>query len=489
MQCSLQFSYANCLDFSQSHFAPTVWAFKLLNLTLRIPLLGDYQATDVARFLALAALNIVFGLHKTEYSFDFTLYGWLAIANAGLALLLASRSNLFSLLLRLPSPVLLQYHRWIGLATVTHATTHVTFNIMQDAGNDAVAISFQATRIRVGLMAWLCLALILLTSLPVVRRRFFEVFYYTHFLFFVFMVGALYHTTNGPEFLLPGFSLWVVDRIIRFAYNFRRVDVQSLTYFEGDLAKLQVKGIRRALPGQIVWIQIQGVSFLNWHPFTVAHVSTDDAPVTTIAIRDLGGFTKAAAKLTSNTGHQDGDAALRVRFDGPYGVGKFYWPSQALTVLVAGGVGITPGLSIASSVIFSAREQQAASPQQVHLLWIVKDPVHISWFAEELSRLEELSKAEGSGVIFRITVYTTQEKQEMVQGDKSSVPSAMPWKVSSGRPDLLAWIGDVKQSCPSVDGAVNVCGPRSLIRETRNACRRSSDRSGILYVEEEVFEL
>lgn len=434
-------------------------------------------------------MNIVFGLNKNEYSTDYKLYGWLTIANGGLALLLAARSNLFSLVLRLPSPVLLQYHRWIGLATVTHATTHVTFNIMQDVGNDAVAASFEATRIKVGLLAWICLALMLLTALPVVRRRFFEVFYYTHFLFFIFMVGALYHTTNGPEFLLPGFSLWVVDRIIRFAYNFRRVEVQDLAYLEGDLAKLQVKGIRRALPGQIVWVQIQGVSFLNWHPFTVAHVSDGDAPVTTVGIRGLGGFTKAVSQLTSNAGRQGENASLRVRFDGPYGVGKFYWPTQALTVLVAGGVGVTPGLSIASSIITTARERQVASPQQVHLLWVVKDLAHISWFAEELSRLEELSKAEGSGVVFHVTIYATQSRQEIVQGDKSSTPSATPWKVGSGRPDLVAWVENVKQSCPGVDGAVNVCGPRSLIRETRNACRRSSDRSGLFFVEEEVFEL
>lgn len=480
------FTSTNSLDLSQSHFTLTVWALKLLSFTLRIPLLGDYQVTDLFRFFALAALNIVFGLNKNEYSTDYKLYGWLTIANAGLALLLAARSNLFSLILRLPSPVLLQYHRWIGLATVTHATTHITFNIMQDVGNDAVAASFEAVRIQVGLLAWICLALMLLTALPVVRRRFFEVFYYTHFLFFVFMVGALYHTTNGPEFLLPGFSLWVVDRLIRFAYNFRRVDVQDLAYFEGDLTKLQVKGIRRALPGQIVWIQIRGVSLLNWHPFTVANVSNEDSPVTTIAIRGLGGFTKAISELS---GTHENTESLRVRLDGPYGVGRFYWPTQALTVLIAGGVGITPGLSIASSIISNARDRQTAYPQQVHLLWIVKDPAHISWFAEDLSRLEELSKAEGSGVIFRITAYATQAQQENMDGDKSAVPSATRWKVNCGRPDLLAWVGDVKQSCPGVDGAVNVCGPRSLIRETRNACRRSSDRSGMLYVEEEVFEL
>jgi hypothetical protein len=69
-------------------------------------------------------------------------------------------------------------------------------------------------------MAWLSLAIIFLTSLPFVRRHLFEAFYYPHFLLRVFTVGALIHTTNGPEFLLPGLSLWAVDRLIRFRQYF-----------------------------------------------------------------------------------------------------------------------------------------------------------------------------------------------------------------------------------------------------------------------------
>ncbi|KAF5124304.1 hypothetical protein E5D57_012234 [Metarhizium anisopliae] len=63
-------------------------------------------------------------------------------------------------------------------------------------------------------MAWLCLAIILPTALPVARRKGFELFHFAYFLFFVFMVCALIHPKNGPEFLLPGFSLWVIDRIL-----------------------------------------------------------------------------------------------------------------------------------------------------------------------------------------------------------------------------------------------------------------------------------
>lgn len=244
------------------HWSITVWLHKLHSFPLSLSCL-DCHVTDVARFTTFLALNLVFSVQSNEFTADYTLYGWLAIANAGLALLMASRNNLFASLLRIPNPVLLQYHRWIGLATVAHATVHVSFNIQHYIETKQVTTSFGNHRIQVGLMAWIALVMLFLTALPIVRRRFFEVFYYTHALFFIFVVGALIHASHGPEFMLPGLLLWGIDRAIRLAYNFRNIQVQSVEAFEGDVTKFKVKGLRTRTPGQVVWLQIPRVSFVN----------------------------------------------------------------------------------------------------------------------------------------------------------------------------------------------------------------------------------
>jgi predicted ferric reductase len=212
---------------------------------------------------------------------------------------------------------------------MVHATIHFALNTRHDIVTDQLAEAFASRRIQVGVMAWIALCIIAITSISFIRRRWFEVFYYSHALFFVFVVGALIHATKGPEFLLPGLFLWVIDRVIRFANNFRSVKVKSVTQYPGDVTKFRIEGLKTSHPGRITFMQIPGVSFLNWHPFTIASAPGDKDTV--LAIRGLGGYTK---KLQNNIGmkiNAQGDntpgatmipPTISLRLDGPYGVGN-----------------------------------------------------------------------------------------------------------------------------------------------------------------------
>ncbi|KAF5234696.1 hypothetical protein FANTH_12048 [Fusarium anthophilum] len=504
-----------CLGFTNSpdrrqdrnvlHWNIIVWLHKLHSFQLPLPYL-DWHITDLARFTAFLALNLVFSIQSNEFTADYTLYGWLAIANAGLALLMASRNNLFATLLRIPSPVLLQYHRWIGLATVSHATAHVSLNIQHYIETKQVTTSFGNHRIQVGLMAWIALAMLFLTALPIVRRRFFEIFYYTHALFLVFVVGALIHASHGPEFMLPGLLLWGIDRAIRIAYNFRTIQVQSVEAFEGNVTKFKVKGLRTRTPGQVVWLQIPKVSFVNWHPFTVASAPNDPETTATIAVRGLGGFTKAVqyadcrgdvnlhgcASLDSNSmmAHP-----LKMRLDGPYGVGSVSWGLLPVTVLVAGGIGITPGISIASHIIRHTGINVGSHPtSHIHLLWVVRDVQHVQWFADELTELVKACAKPDSSATLEIAIFVTGGRPREAHMSELShemrvMSSPQPWSVHSGRPDLKQWFRQLKSNNIGMDAAVNLCGPRQLIEQGRAAACDVSDREGLFFVQEEVFEL
>ncbi|KAF4958338.1 hypothetical protein FGADI_2504 [Fusarium gaditjirri] len=487
------------------HWSITVWLHKLHSFPLPLPYL-DWHVTDAARFTAFLALNLVFSVQSNEFTADYTLYGWLAIANAGLALLMASRNNLFASLLRIPSPVLLQYHRWIGLATVAHTTAHVSFNIQHYIETKQVTTSFGNHRIQVGLMAWIALAMLFLTALPIVRRRFFEIFYYTHGLFFVFVVGALIHASHGPEFMLPGLLLWGVDRAIRFAYNFRTIQVQSVETFEGNVTKFKVKGLKTRTPGQIVWLQIPRVSFVNWHPFTVASAPNDPEKTATIAVRGLGGFTKAVQYADCNGDvNQHGCSSLdsnsimvhplKMRLDGPYGAGSVSWGLLPVTVLVAGGIGITPGISIASHIVRQRGVNgESHSASHVHLLWVVRDTQHIQWFADELAELVKACAKPDSRATLDISIFVTGGAHRMVHASEPSLEMQgmgppQPWSIHLGRPDLTQWFGQLKSKRLGMDAAVNLCGPRQLLKEGRAAACSFSDREGFFFVQEEVFEL
>ncbi|KAH8647559.1 FAD-binding domain-containing protein [Tricladium varicosporioides] len=488
---------------SPTHFKLTTYLHKLNTLPSFIPFLTNHHIPDVFRFLVFAGLNLMWGWNSIEYSTDYKLYGWLCIANGGLVLLMASRTNLFSIILRIPSTTLLMYHRWIGLATIAHGTAHFALNTKHDIDTNQLAEAFSSTRIQVGTLAWVALALIFLTSLNFIRRRFFEIFYYAHALFFVFVIGALIHATKGPEFLLPGLLLWGVDRAIRFWNNFRHCEVTDVTSYAGDVVKFKVKGAQVSHPGQIAWVQIPSISFLNWHPFTIASAPGDKEAV--LAIRGLGGYTKKVQMLPDNSKTQEvatgeGDmmalkSGIKIRMDGPYGVGGVRWGLHPVTVLVAGGIGITPGISIATHII--KRGVLAKSTQQqwhVHLLWVVKEKIHIKWFEDELRLLAELLADRSVPVTLDVTIHVTGVKVNR-SGTTEIYEMEAPYRytgpgvVIQGRPNLTEWFGKVKTMRYGLDSVVSACGPRPLINEVRRAAAKTSWEGCHFHVEEEVFEL
>ncbi|KAK5996192.1 Superoxide-generating NADPH oxidase heavy chain subunit B-like protein [Cladobotryum mycophilum] len=492
---------------SKKHSKLRTAIHKLVALPSAIPFITHNNLPILLRVSVFTLLNFLWGWNKFLYTTNYQLYGWLTIANGGLGLLFGSRSNLFATLARIPSSVLLMYHRWIGLATFVHATLHVSLIIQHYVKTNQFAIASQAPRIPAGLAAWICLAIIALLSIPsIVRRRWFEAFYYPHFLFIVFVAGALYHAKKGPEFLLPGFGLWVIDRAIRFYNNFRAVEVKSVTHYS-DVTKFQIGGVRPSHPGQIAWVQIPSISFFNWHPFTIASAPGQDTA--TIAVRALGSYTRklqmtdgntmemAPMTAGSDTGLVDMARPPKVRIDGPYGVGRIQWGQHPVVVLVAGGIGITPSISIATHIVNQAAAgviPPNGPGWHVHLLWTVKDLSNLAWFEEELKNLATMASDPAVSATLDVTIHVTKDnvsRMETASVTEQTVEKMYryegPGQVFQGRPDMMKWFEDVRDTRRGMDASVNLCGPTPMVDSARTAASKASCEDILFHVEEEVF--
>jgi len=77
------------------------------------------------------------------------------------------------------------------------------------------------------------------TTYPKIRRRFFEVFFYTHYLYIVFMLFFVLHVGISFSFIaLPGFYIFLVDRFLRFLQSRENVRLLAARILPSDTMEL-----------------------------------------------------------------------------------------------------------------------------------------------------------------------------------------------------------------------------------------------------------
>lgn len=79
-----------------------------------------------------------------------------------------------------------------------------------------------------GEIGLLCGLALWMTTYPTIRRKMFDLFFYTHYLYIPFMVFFILHTGIGFAcIMLPGFYLFIIDRYLRFLQSRQKVRLVS----------------------------------------------------------------------------------------------------------------------------------------------------------------------------------------------------------------------------------------------------------------------
>lgn len=254
--------------------------------------------------------------------------GALSAANALFIIVPASRTSLWQYLLGLPFDKMIRFHRWIGMLIVVEATGHclwwlILFGFEDDAPN-LPSCPFPASRPQsmprsatcarglqrvfvtqsyvYGLVAWISLALILLTSLETVRRRHYRIFQASHFAFLLFYTFAALHkpASFGP-YAFGTLGLYVFDKLSRaflgIASSAPAVSMESLP--SGVLRiRMKRKWYMRPELGQYVFINLPSVSLFEWHPFTLCSSPLESD--LEICVKSTGKFTMQLQKAVKS---------------------------------------------------------------------------------------------------------------------------------------------------------------------------------------------
>jgi len=295
-------------------------------------------------------------------------------------------------------------HRWAGILSIGAMLLHVRLEPEVEGGFRGVLATFEdaATEAAEGAE----LAFYVLVAISLVRWVPYRWWRLSHKLLGVPFVFAALHTITVDK-PFPSDSAWSVALVFVcvigvVAWLWRVVGRDALrpglpyrvvsAEVHGRTLELELSAVGRSLrrrAGQFAFVKLQLPGLREPHPFTVA--SAPDEDHLRFFVRDLGDWT---ARLRQ----RDLVGAL-VRVEGPYGrfepLPKARWVGRI--VWVAGGVGVTPFLSVVSTLPAGAPTQHR--PLLVYCVRRAQDATAIEVLrraaAEARIDLEVVASAEG----------------------------------------------------------------------------------------------
>ncbi|CAN0824994.1 Ferric reduction oxidase 2 [Linum grandiflorum] len=307
----------------------------------------------------------------------------------------------------------IKYHIWLGHTVMIFFTSHgicyivhwaITHQLSKQAQKwtDITGISNVAGEISLaaGLVLWA-------TTFPRIRRKMFELFFYTHYLYAVFVMFFVFHVGFSYAcYMLPSFYLFLVDRYLRFLQSRKNVRLVSSRILPSQTLELNFSKSPELKynPTSVMFLNVPSISKLQWHPFTVTSNSNFESDKLSVVIKGEGSWTTKLYQMVSNPNVD----RLDVSVEGPYGPLSTHFLRHETLVLVSGGSGITPFISILRELMHVSSNLQLKTPQ-VTLISSFKNSNDLTM----LNLLLPLTTTNSPASNLRLTIqaYITREKQ------------------------------------------------------------------------------
>uniref|UniRef100_A0A8C7DDK6 NADPH oxidase 1 n=1 Tax=Oncorhynchus kisutch TaxID=8019 RepID=A0A8C7DDK6_ONCKI len=363
-----------------------------------------------------------------------------------------------------------------------------------------------------GVIITLSLILIITSSMEVIRRSYFEVFWFTHHLFIVFFAGLVIHgagrivrsqTTTNPlhnatfckdriddwgkiqECPVPQFAggfpqtwMWVIgpmilyvcERLLRFIRYMQTVKYRKIVIRPSKVLELQlVKNGFKMDVGQYVFLNCPAISQLEWHPFTMTSAPEED--FFSVHIRSVGDWTQKLISIVEQMG-----------VDGPFGTASEDVFDYEVAMLVGAGIGVTPFASILKSIWYKFKDSNPKlRTRKIYFYWLCRETHAFEWFADLLQLLEREMEERGMGSFLTYKLYLTGWDQShanhvMVHADADTdVVTGLKQKTNYGRPNWDKEFEQVRKENPTSVVGTFLCGPAVLATVLSKKCVKYTD--------------
>ncbi|KAF3950616.1 hypothetical protein CMV_023652, partial [Castanea mollissima] len=329
-------------------------------------------------------------------------------------------------LIGLTSEASVKYHIWLGHIVMTIFTAHglgyilfwaKTHQISQMLKWNKTGISNVAGEAALlsGLVMWA-------TTFTPLRRKIFEIFFYTHHLYIIFIVFFLLHVEFSYScIMLPGLYLFLID-----SFNLISNKAVGLVSWIGiEIGPKLLIIYRRNIkicnflarvelytPTSTMFINVPCISKLQWHPFTITSSSNMDPDHLSVVIKCNGSWSQKLYQKLSSASPMDRN---EVSIEGPYGPPSTQFLRHDMLVMVSGGSGITPFISIIRELLFRSNTTGGRTPR-VLLICAFKKSADLTM----LDLLLPLSDTnlDSSRLQLQIEAYVTGEREHTTHDQK-----------------------------------------------------------------------
>uniref|UniRef100_A0A8C5UZU3 NAD(P)H oxidase (H2O2-forming) n=1 Tax=Microcebus murinus TaxID=30608 RepID=A0A8C5UZU3_MICMU len=414
----------------------------------------------------------------------------------------------------IPFDAAVDFHRWIAMAAVVLAILHsaghavnvyifsisplsllacVFPNVFVNDGSKLpwkfYVWFFQTVPGMTGVLLLLVLAIMYVFASHHFRRRSFRGFWLTHHLYIVLYILLIIHGSYAL-IQLPSFHIYFLvpaiiyggDKLVSLSRKKVEISVVKAELLPSGVTRLQFQRPQgfEYKSGQWVRIACLALGTTEYHPFTLTSAPHEDT--LSLHIRAVGPWTIRLREIYSNPQSNGCATYPKLYLDGPFGEGHQEWHKFEVSVLVGGGIGVTPFASILKDLVFKSSLGSQMLCKKIYFIWVTRTQRQFEWLADIIREVEENDHQDLVSVHIYITqlaekfdlrttmLYICERHFQKVLN--RSLFTGLRSVTHFGRPPFEPFFNSLQEVHPQVRKiGVFSCGPPGMTKNVEKACQ------------------
>ncbi|XP_006883258.1 PREDICTED: dual oxidase 1 [Elephantulus edwardii] len=348
---------------------------------------------------------------------------------------------------------------------------------------------FQTVPGLTGVMLLLVLAIMYVFASHHFRRRSFRGFWLTHHLYILLYILLIIHGSFAliqmPRFhlfFLAPALIYGADKLVSLSRKKVEISVVKAELLPSGVTHLQFQRPQgfEYKSGQWVRIACLALGTTEYHPFTLTSAPHEDT--LSLHIRAAGPWTTRLREIYASP-MGDGSARYpKLYLDGPFGEGHQEWHKFEVSVLVGGGIGVTPFASILKDLVFKSSVSCQVFCKKIYFIWVTRTQRQFEWLADIIREVEENDRQDLVSVHIYITqlaekfdlrttmLYICERHFQKVLN--RSLFTGLRSVTHFGRPPFEPFFNSLQEVHPQVQKiGVFSCGPPGMTKNVEKACQ------------------